>query len=98
MRLSMQKYLETYNLSEDDVIAMFDDEDAAESFEDEQSRCFSDDMDAMGISVNDGEITFEDKVDCDGWELRELLECLGWSCSFEGDSWKLETIGVYFIE
>lgn len=92
-----QKYLETYNLSENDVIAMFDDEDAADSFEDEHDRCFSDDMDAMGIIIEDDEISFENKVDDDGFNLRELLEELGWSCSFEGDSWKLETIGVYFI-
>ena len=33
-----------------------------------------------------------------GYELMELLEDLGWDCEFEGDSWKLETIGVYFIK
>ena len=92
-----QKYLETYSLTEDDVIAMFDDEDAAESFEDEHDRCFSDDMEAMGIVVEDDAISFEDKVDSDGWELRELIEDLGWSCSVEGERWKLETNGVYFI-
>ena len=92
-----EKYMETYGLSEDDIIAMFDDEDAVESFEDEQGRCFSDDMAALGVSVENDEITVEDMVDADGWELRELIEELGWECDFEGDSWKLETNGVYFI-
>ena len=76
---------------------MFDDEDAVESFEDESDRCFADDMEALGICVEDNEIVFEDKVDSDGWELRDLLEELGWDCSFEGEQWKFETNGVYFI-
>ena len=92
-----QKYLDTYNLSKEAVVAMFSDEESVETFEDEHERCFSDDMDTMGICVEAEEISFEDKVDSDGWELREIIEELGWSCSFEGDSWKLETIGVYFI-
>ena len=29
--------------------------------------------------------------------LRDLLEELGWYCAFEGERWKLETNGVYFI-
>ena len=32
------------------------------------------------------------------WVLRQLVESLGWNCSFEGEMWKFETNGVYFIE
>ena len=38
-----------------------------------------------------------DMVSSSGMETMEPLEELGWSCSFEGDSWQLETVGVYFI-
>ena len=92
-----QRYLEMHGITQDQVVTMFDDEDAVESFEDESDRCFADDREALGICVEDNEIVFEDKVDSDGWELRDLLEELGWDCSFEGEQWKFETNGVYFI-
>lgn len=50
----------------------------------------------MCINVEDDAISYEDMIDSDGWELKELLEYLGWHCSFEGTSWKLETAGVYY--
>ena len=92
-----QKYLKTYHLTEEDIIAMFDDEDAVESFEEAHERYFSEDMDSLGVCVEDDEIFFEEKIEAEGWELRELIEDLGWACSFEGERWKLETNGVYFI-
>ena len=52
----------------------------------------------MGISAEDGDIAFSDMVGDGGYSTKELLEELGWDCSFEGDSWKLETLGVYFID
>ena len=76
---------------------MFEDEDKAESFDDEHECCFSDDMDALGVSIEDDEIIFTDKTDSEAGDLPELLEELGWECEFEGDRWKLETLGVYFI-
>lgn len=33
-----------------------------------------------------------------GWQVRELIESLGWDCTFEGESWKFETNGVYYIK
>jgi len=33
-----------------------------------------------------------------GWQLRELVESLGWDCAFEGESWKFETNGVYYLK
>ena len=92
-----QKYLENNNLSQEDIIAKYDEDEEA-FLEDENIDCFSEAMEAMGIRVEDGEIVFEDKHDqIDGYDLCEIIEDLGWSCSFEGDSWKLETCGVYFI-
>ncbi len=97
-----EKYLENYSLSKEDVVEMFLNEDKAEEFEDEYERGFEDDMLSMGVSVENDEIAFLDKTDWNhndnGVELYELIEELGWECSFEGDSWKLETNGVYFIE
>lgn len=93
-----QKYLETYDLSEDDVIAMFDDDDEAiETFEDEYERDFYEDMETMGISVEDDEISFENMAFSEGWELRDFIEELGWTCTFEGKYSKFGSTGVYFI-
>lgn len=96
-REAFSKYLEICGITEDDVIAMFEDEDLAEAFDSEHDRYFIEDMAALGVAVQDGSIEFEDKVDSDGGELRDLLEELGWDCAFEGERWKLETNGVYFI-
>lgn len=57
----------------------------------------------LGISLVDGELV-PDEPDSmgdypiDGWEAMDLLERLGYDISFEGDSWKLETNGVYYLE
>ena len=56
------------------------------------------DMTALGVSFENDEITFDDKCGDDGYELMDILEELGWDCAFEGDSWKFETLGVYFIK
>ena len=91
------KYLETCGIKEDDIIAMFEDEEKADEFDAEHDRYFFEEMEMLGITVEDGEISFVDKVDSDGGMLRDLLEDLGWNCAFEGEQWKLETNGVYFI-
>lgn len=67
-------------------------------YDDESGRDVEADLTALGVSFEDDDLTFSDKCGDDGYELMELLEELGWDCSFEGDSWKLETIGVYFIK
>ena len=93
-----EKYMETHGLTEDDIIAMFDDEEAVESFDEEHNCSFYDDMEAIGISVENGRFCYDDKLETDGYELRDLLEELGWDCDFEGECWKFETNGVYFIK
>lgn len=67
-------------------------------YDDESGRDVEADLTALGVSFGDDDLTFSDKCGDDGYELMELLEELGWDCSFEGDSWKLESIGVYFIK
>lgn len=96
-REAFAKYLEIYGITEDDVIAMFEDEEKAELFDTEHDRYFFEEMEMLGVTVEGTVITFIDKVDSDGGMLRDLLEELGWDCSFEGERWKLETNGVYFI-
>lgn len=96
-REAFAKYLEICGITADDVISMFEDEEEADEFDAEHDRYFTEDMSALGVFVEDGVIVFEDKVDSDGGELRDLLEELGWDCTFEGERWKLETNGVYFI-
>ena len=92
------KYLELYGITEEDVIIMLEDEDRAEEFDSEHERFFCEEMETLGVEVANDAISFIDKVDSDGGMLRDLLEDLGWDCSFEGERWKLETNGVYFIK
>ena len=89
-----KKYKDTYELSDERIAEII----SNGIYDDESGRDVEDDLATIGVSVNDGEITFEDKCGDSGYELMELLEDLGWDCEFEGDSWKLETIGVYFIK
>lgn len=91
------KYLEINGITEDNVIAMLNEEELAEEFDNEHDRYFSEEMEMLGITLEDGAIVLVDRVDSDGGMLRDLLEELGWECSFEGERWKLETNGVYFI-
>lgn len=91
------KYLGTYGITADDVVAMFEDEEKADEFDSEHDRYFLEEMEMLGVTVEYGAITFIDRVDSDGGMLRDLLEELGWDCAFEGERWKLETNGVYFI-
>ena len=96
-----EKYLTFTGLTKAKIIQMLADdynEGEDEDLPEGSKRCFEDDFEAMGISVEDGKIVFSNMVGERGFSTKELLEELGWECSFEGDSWKLETIGVYFIE
>lgn len=93
-----EKYLETYGISRQDVINMFEDAEAADSFDDENDRCFVDDMEALGVVIKDGEIVLEDDIHVVASVTRDLIKELGWECDFEGDSWGLETRSVYFIK
>lgn len=95
-----ETYLEFTGLTRKKIIKMLADdydEDVDENLPDGFDRCLEDDFSALGISLSEGEIRFKCMVGDSGYGTKELLEELGWDCSFEGDSWTFETIGVYFI-
>lgn len=92
---AFEKYLETYGLTKEHVIELVS---SGEDYEDDDfDRDLAEDMSSLGVKVEDGEISFEDMYGEEGYGAKELLEELGWDCDFEGDSWKLETVGYYFI-
>lgn len=96
-----EKYLEFTGLTKAKIIQMLDedyDQDEDDELPEDLDRYFEEDFEAMGISAEDGDIAFSDMIGDGGYSTKELLEELGWDCSFEGDSWKLETLGVYFID
>ena len=88
-----EKYKETFGFTDAMISA------ALESGETELGdRDVESDMETLGVSFNNGEPSFEDMCGEDGMELMDLLEELEYDVSFEGESWKFETLGVYFIE
>lgn len=94
-------YLKQTQLTRDKVIQMLTEDydmDEDDDLPDDFDRDIEDDFDAMGIILEDGVIAFKDMTNEQDYGTQDLLEELGWECEFEGDSWKLETIGVYFIE
>ena len=83
-----EKFKEENDLTDEKVIEMLTEDEGD----------FVNELECIGVTVKNGEISFEDKCCEDGCDLRDLLESLGWECDFEGDSWKFETLGVYFIK
>lgn len=88
-----EKYKEIKKLTDDDVIKIQ---------VNEVSECESEEimsaLEIIGVSIENEEIVFNDLTDQVGHELKDLLEELEWDCDFEGEMWKLETRGVYFIK
>ena len=98
---AFEKYLEVHGLTEEDAIRFLEEgiDEAQEAKEEEEEYSFEDDMATLGVEAEDGQISFRDMSWADGGDAaKELLEALGWDCQFEGQRWKLETLGVYFIE
>lgn len=96
-----EKYLEKEGLTREQVIHIIQngyvtDEDKDKPFV--FRRNFEDDFYALGITLKNGDIELKDMYWEKGGYTKELLEELGWTCEFEGESWKLETNGVYFIQ
>lgn len=83
-----EKYKEENNLTDEQVIAALreGDSDIAEI------------MYCLGIEEENGEITFANVYNRSGMGALNILRDLGYSPEFEGNSWTLETIGVYYIE
>ena len=101
-----EKYKETHNLTDDqakDVLLKYaNDEDLNDDEDDLIDAC-----ELLRVSLSDGNIQiaeyeYGDAVESErgwsNWDLVDFLEKLGYDISFEGDSWKLETSGVYYLE
>ena len=84
-----EKYLQKHNLTRKQVI---------ESLMNEDDDSLASDMETIGVSVADDEIEFNDICGEENMDIQDLLVSLGWECEFEGESWKFETTGVYYIE
>ena len=89
-----KKYKKKFGLSNKKIRSILEDGDD----DYDGDRDVETDMEALGVSFEEDEISFNDKCGDDGYELMDIIEELGWDCVFEGDSWKLETTGVYFIK
>ncbi len=82
---AFQKYLEQNELSESEIIENYDD--------------YSDELEAIGIFVEDGEIVYNDmETEDGGYAAKEVLEDLGYEFVFEGESSKFETNGYYYLD
>jgi len=93
------KLLEVTGLTEEDVAELLSGNEPEELDLPDDFSDYEDVFESLGISLNsDGEVELTDMVGSDGSATMSYLEALGWSCEFEGDSWKLQTTGVYFIE
>lgn len=89
-----KKYKKKFGLSNKKIRSILEDGDD----DYDGDRDVETDMEALGVSFEEDEISFNDKCGDDGYELMDIIEELGWDCAFEGDSWKFETTGVYFIK
>lgn len=88
-----RKYKETRGLSDERIAQLLSEETG-----DASNRELRRELTALGVSVGDAGLTLQDKYGDHGLDLMMLLEKLGWKCDFRGQSWKLESTGVYFIE
>lgn len=92
---------EEYDLTDERIMEILanssDDEGEGDDLDDDDLEILEC-LEALGVSYDDGELGFDDLLGDDGYGLKELLEDFGWRCEFEGESWSLETNGVYFIK
>lgn len=95
----LEKYLEDIGLTAEKAAAMLEKDYDPEEDDPVDARELRSALDSLHCRVKRGRLLPGDPIgdDC-GWELKELIEDLGWDMEFEGDSWTLETLGVYFVE
>ena len=92
-------YLKFAGLTKKKLIDILEtgEEDEEEEFE-SVSGSISDDMDEIGVEIEDGEISFCDKVGESSQYITDILDAIGIEYEFEGEDWKLQTTGVYFVK
>lgn len=88
----LDAYLAQMSLSRDDLILHLE-ENATPNLSE-----LDDILEGLGMAYEDGEFVFTDSYTNYGYEIKDILEDLGWNCEFEGDAWKFETLGVFYIE
>lgn len=96
----VHKYLEYEDISEEKAAAILagefdaEDEDGVETDE----ETIREELTLLGCEICDGELVWNPPFEAvGGFQFPEIFERLGWDVSFEGESWKFETNGVYFI-
>ena len=89
-----RKYKETYGLTDETIIAFLRGEEIDEP-EDTYLEC---DLESLGVYLDGDTLDMRDLEGDDGMETAELIENLGYDVKFEGDSWKFEILGVYFVK
>ncbi len=101
------KYMEEQSLNDERVVELLEKfstgEDLSEEEEELEMAC-----ELLKVSVSEdgtlqlGEYGWSGEVESEcgasGFDLVELLENLGYDIKFEGEQWKLETNGVYYLE
>lgn len=100
-----EKYRELHPCSDEDVLrvlqAMEDGDPETADLENDDEYELAKACALLNVSEEDGGITlipFDETCGKTYWDLPELLDSLGFDTGFEGDSWKMETDGVYYIE
>lgn len=93
-RAVYEKYKEITGLTEERIREII----ADGGYDEELDREVESEMGEIGVIITESGVEFEDREYENGYDLNDLLEDLGYELSFEGDSWKLETVGVYFIK
>ena len=93
----LRAYCENFDVSEKKIAKWLDDIDEIdEDFE--RVDEFEEDMEAIGVYSDGKELEFSDRTYEDGDYLKDLLEELGFDVCFMGDEWKLNTVGVWYVE
>ncbi|MCR5610625.1 MAG: hypothetical protein K6F68_02165 [Clostridiales bacterium] len=96
-----EKYLAYKGLTEQIVISALSGDDIENGDIDSEDVEFA--CGLLGVALVDGALSINDPdidndPNVDGWSIVELLREIGYDVNFEGESWKLETSGVYYIE
>lgn len=100
---ALEKYLSQNSLTQGQITAILADEEPNDVPDDIDPDDVKYACELLGISLVDGELVPDEPgpmgdYPIDGWEAVDLLERLGYDISFEGEIWKLETNGVYYLK
>lgn len=102
---AFKRYLDRFGLTEEQVVRTLEGNESEsenqedfDEWEEDESRDVVDDMEMIGVLSESASIAFKDMTGEDGNNTLELLEELGWELEFEGNSWREEKSGVYYLK